>query len=77
MLGFVPVPVLGGGGVGVGNGVVSVGALAARLMLLARPTLGHKSKRLVKFTKTLFELTIPGLKRSVDFALTPLSVQLK
>ena len=77
MLGLAPVPVLTGGGVGVGKGVVSVGVLAARLMLLARPTLGHKSNRLVKLTKTLFELTAPLFNTPVELAPAPLSIQLK
>ena len=64
-------------GTGVGNGVVSVGVLAAKLMLLARPTLGHKSKRLVRLRKTLFELTTPLFKRSVELAPAPPSAQLK
>ena len=86
MLGLAPPPVLGGGGVSVGKGVTSVGVLAAKLMLLARPTLGHRSKRLVKLIKTAFELTTPLVNKQefgsflelhVELAPAPPSLQLK
>ena len=82
----VPAPVLGGGGVGVGKGVTRVGVLDAKLMLLARPTLGHRSKRLVKLIKTAFELTTPLVNKQefglflevhVELAPAPTSLQLK
>ena len=46
-------------------------------MLLARPVLGQRSKRVVMDKNTLFDLTTPFCSKSVELAPDPLSIQLK
>ncbi len=62
---------------GKGNGVLSTGVAEEKADDgLASPTLGHKSKRLVRTRKTLLDLTTPFSRTSVELAPAPLSIQL-
>ena len=66
-----------GWGTRIGNGVVKTGDKAEEDMLLARPVLGQRSKRVVMDRNTLFDLTTPFCSKSVELAPDPLSTQLK
>src|SRR5580765_5914116 len=61
----------------IGNGVVKTGVMAEEDILLARPVLGQRSKRVVMDINTLFDLTTPFCSKSVELAPDPLSIQLK
>ena len=47
------------GATGLGKGVLNMGVKVGVLMLLAKPVLGQRSKRMVAETNTLFDLTTP------------------
>ena len=60
----------------VGNGVRMTGVRAEEDKLRAKPVLGQRSNRAVRFTKTIEPLTVPRESRSVLLAPAPLLMNL-
>ena len=60
-----------------GTALSKLAIKAGEDMLLARPVLGQRSKRVVMDKNTLFDLTTPFCSKSVELAPDPLSIQLK